>query len=147
MFSNSDNPSRFKIQSALLLDFLNHMNVGWHGVNAFIICGLPCFRSRWWNLFLGGVFGRLCCHHVLWSSAIVVSPKTRQSDLGNPDNVPLESCESICQFYNFPASIQNANNNIIIMAGMAVFNVAGYLIEERRRWPVITASPRGQCSK
>ena len=27
------------------------------------------------------------------------------------------------------------------------FNVAGYLIEERRRWPVITASPRGQCSK
>ena len=36
---------------------------------------------------------------------------------------------------------------IIIMAGMAVFNVAGYLIEERRRWPVITASPRGQCSK
>ena len=30
---------------------------------------------------------------------------------------------------------------IIIMAGMAVFYVAGYLIEERRRWPVITASP------
>ena len=36
---------------------------------------------------------------------------------------------------------------IIIMAVMAVFNVAGYLIEERLRWPVITASPRGQCSK
>ena len=36
---------------------------------------------------------------------------------------------------------------IVIMAGMAVFYVAGYLIEERRRWPVITASPRGQCSK
>ena len=35
----------------------------------------------------------------------------------------------------------------IIMAGMAVFNVAGYLVEERRRWPVINASPRGQCSK
>ena len=33
------------------------------------------------------------------------------------------------------------------MAGMAVFYVAGYLIEERRRWPVIAASPRGQCSK
>ena len=30
---------------------------------------------------------------------------------------------------------------IIIMAGMAVFYVAGYLIEERRIWPVITASP------
>ena len=30
------------------------------------------------------------------------------------------------------------------MAGMAVFYVAGYLIEEGRRWPVITASPRGQ---
>ena len=27
------------------------------------------------------------------------------------------------------------------------FYVAGYLIEERRRWPVITASPQGQCSK
>ena len=38
-------------------------------------------------------------------------------------------------------------NNIIIMARMAVFYVAGYLIEERRRWPVITASSRGQCSK
>ena len=36
---------------------------------------------------------------------------------------------------------------IIILAGMAVFNVAGYLIAERRRWPVINASPRGQCSK
>ena len=35
---------------------------------------------------------------------------------------------------------------IIIMAEMAVFYVAGYLIEERRRWPVFTASPRGQCS-
>ena len=36
---------------------------------------------------------------------------------------------------------------IIIIAEMTVFNVAGYLIEERRRWPVITASPRGQYSK
>ena len=36
---------------------------------------------------------------------------------------------------------------ILIIAEMAVFNVAGYLIEERRRWPVITASPRGQHSK
>ena len=35
---------------------------------------------------------------------------------------------------------------IIIMAGMAVV-LRGYLIEERRRWPIITASPRGQCSK
>ena len=35
----------------------------------------------------------------------------------------------------------------IIIAEMAVFNVAGYLIEERRGWPVITASPRGQYSK
>ena len=33
------------------------------------------------------------------------------------------------------------------MAGMATFYVAGYLIEEKHRWPVITASPRGQCSK
>ena len=30
---------------------------------------------------------------------------------------------------------------IIILAGMAVFfNVAGYLIEERQRWPIINAS-------
>ena len=36
---------------------------------------------------------------------------------------------------------------IIIIAEMGVFNVAGYLKEERRRWPVITASPRGQHSK
>ena len=42
--------------------------------------------------------------------------------------------------FNFPC-------RYVIMAGMAVFCVAGYLIEERRRWPVITASPRGQCSK
>ena len=34
---------------------------------------------------------------------------------------------------------------IIIIAKMAVVNVAGYLIEERRRWPVITAW--GQYSK
>ena len=39
------------------------------------------------------------------------------------------------------------NNKITIMAGRAVFNVAGYIIEERRRWPVITAFPRGQRSK
>ena len=25
--------------------------------------------------------------------------------------------------------------------------MAGYLIEERRRWPIITASPRGKCSR
>ena len=36
---------------------------------------------------------------------------------------------------------------IIIMTGMAGFYVAGYLIEERREWPVITASPRGQYFK
>ena len=33
-------------------------------------------------------------------------------------------------------------SDIIIMAGMA-----GYLIEERRRWLIINASLRGQCSK
>ena len=38
-------------------------------------------------------------------------------------------------------------NIIIIMAEWQLFNVAGYLIEERRRWPIITASSRGQCSK
>ena len=37
----------------------------------------------------------------------------------------------------------NNNNN----GRNGIFYVAGYLIEERRRWPVITASPRGQCSQ
>ena len=45
------------------------------------------------------------------------------------------------------SSLQRRLYIIIIMAGMAAFKVAGYLIEERRRWPVITASPRGQSSK
>ena len=36
---------------------------------------------------------------------------------------------------------------IIISPKWQFFNVAGYLKEERRRWPVITASPRGQHSK
>ena len=36
---------------------------------------------------------------------------------------------------------------IIIKAGKAVFYVAGWNIEERLRWPVITDSPRGHCSK
>ena len=40
-----------------------------------------------------------------------------------------------------------AAKNIIIFAEWQLFNVAGYLTEERRRWPIITASPRGQCSK
>ena len=33
---------------------------------------------------------------------------------------------------------------IIVLAKMSVITVADYLIEERHRWPVITASPRGQ---
>ena len=49
---------------------------------------------------------------------------------------------------NFDVSMTTNIIIIIIMAEMAgFFYVAGYLIEERRRWPVITASPRGQCSK
>ena len=36
---------------------------------------------------------------------------------------------------------------IIIFAEWQLFNEAGYLIEERRRWPIITASPPGHCSK
>ena len=35
----------------------------------------------------------------------------------------------------------------IIIIIIMVDNMAGYLVEERRRWPVITAFPRGQCSK
>ena len=36
---------------------------------------------------------------------------------------------------------------IIIIVEMTVFNMADYLIEERRGWSVITASPRRQHSK
>ena len=59
-------------------------------------------------------------------------------------------CMYVCMYnlyFRLRNTEQHNNNIIIIMAGMAVFNVAGYLIEERRRWPVITASPRGQYSK
>ena len=41
----------------------------------------------------------------------------------------------------------NIRKLIIIIAEMAVFNVAGYLIGDMRRWPAITASPRRQYSK
>ena len=42
----------------------------------------------------------------------------------------------------------NTNNDNNNNGRMAVFNVAGYLIEERRRWPILNdASPRGQCYK
>ena len=41
----------------------------------------------------------------------------------------------------------NNNNNNNNIAEMAVFNVAGYLRGKAPRWPVITASPRGQYSK
>ena len=43
-----------------------------------------------------------------------------------------------------PMKKPNNNNN---GRNGRFFYVAGYPIEERRRWPVITASPRGQCSK
>ena len=40
-----------------------------------------------------------------------------------------------------------SNEVIIIMAGMAVF-LGGWLPHRgKAQWPVITASPRGQCSK
>ena len=41
--------------------------------------------------------------------------------------------------------IMNKYNNI--GRNGSFFNVAGYLIEERCRWPIINASPRGQSSK
>ena len=57
-----------------------------------------------------------------------------------------ETLKAICPFYLVSMPVE-VNIIIIIMAGMAVFYVAIYLIEERCRWPVITASPRGKCSK
>ena len=47
-------------------------------------------------------------------------------------------------YQKFTKFINNNNNN---GRNGSFFYVAGYLIEERRRWPVITASPRGHCSK
>ena len=54
---------------------------------------------------------------------------------------------SVCDRRTDVALYNNNNNNNNNIAKMAVFSVAGYLIEERRRWPVITASPRRQYSK
>ena len=61
----------------------------------------------------------------------------------------MEHLNKLNQSINPDANITEVTSQvlIIIMAGMTVFNVAGYLIEERRRWPVMIASPRGQCSK
>ena len=47
----------------------------------------------------------------------------------------------------FSVCLMQYNNNSNNGRNGSFFYVAGYLIEERRRWPVITASPRGQCSK
>ena len=44
-------------------------------------------------------------------------------------------------------AVAHIHGLIIIMAEWQLFNVAGYLIEEKCRWPIIIASPRGQCSK
>ena len=62
----------------------------------------------------------------------------------NPHNSLLFSMP-IDEFELGPAiaTLNNINNN----GRNGSFYVAGYLIEERRRWPVITASPQGQCSK
>ena len=74
------------------------------------------------------------------------------TSMGNKSVPPVVSRTSAPQQWHVPSraaglSAKMVDTVVIIMAGMAVFNVAGYLIEERRRWPVITASPRGQCSK
>ena len=55
--------------------------------------------------------------------------------------------EDYAKYYKYLVKMTQLIITIIIIAEMAVFNVAGYLVEERRRWPVITASPRGQHSK
>ena len=60
----------------------------------------------------------------------------------------IKVCKSMFTFKKmYKALLLQPYHNNIIMAGMAIFYVAGYLVDERRRWPVITASPRGQCSK
>ena len=73
-------------------------------------------------------------HQVTASSLYILQRQAHESDKESTDR-------------EVPVSEESFIIIIIIMAGMAVFNVAGYLIEERRRWPVITASPRGQYSK
>ena len=86
--------------------------------------GLPTFAVIWGPEFRASII-RLTCPHVFKQIKNRITLMTMfriKVDRGPP-------------------------NEVMIMAGMAVFNVAGYLMEERRRWPVITASPRGQCSK
>ena len=77
-----------------------------------------------------------------------------------PEKIPMKwRCRMIVPMYKEKGDIHDYGHYrgrkltshyyviiIIIMAGLAVF-LRGWLIEERRRWPVITASPRGQCSK
>ena len=53
----------------------------------------------------------------------------------------------LCSLYNNNNNTNNNNNSNNNGQNVSFFNVAGYLIEERRRWPIINASPRGQCSK
>ena len=50
-------------------------------------------------------------------------------------------------FYYIIGQLLQYRAFITLSVGTAVVYVAGYLIEERRRWPVITASARGQCPK
>ena len=47
---------------------------------------------------------------------------------------------------DIPNKIGEINDNNNNGRNGSSFYVAGYLIEERHRWPVIAASPRGQCS-
>ena len=62
-----------------------------------------------------------------------------------PDSDVMLADSSTDNYVRFLRSYNNNNNNNV--RNGSCFNVAGYLVEERRRWPVITASPRGQCSK
>ena len=127
-----------------------------HGLFGFILCYFLSraytfsimFSQHFFSKFLHPEFGSQCCKYTLTEPPApkmhVHTPGTANAFWGhNIEDWRLKKHDAWFRedvvFFGILI--------IIIMAGMAVFYVAGYLIEERRRWPVITASPRGQCSK
>ena len=78
-----------------------------------------------------------------------LTPLVPKPVVGRVKGVPFMIRPQFVSIYiNQPAVVCPLPVHYVMSTTMSrFFYVAGYLIEERRRWPVITASPRGQCSK
>ena len=81
-------------------------------------------------------------HHCSPAILIFRPLKCRFYDQLNEKIAPYS--DVISSFSHF---VNENNNNIGRNGSYLTWLASGYLIEERRRWSVITASPRGQCSK